>query len=77
MNATDIPLPQDTQLYQASNNQILEPRLAVTKISGSGNNNAFSSFSVNQYKFNLYNQNTIGINVLINDKSVSCTGGPI
>jgi len=77
MNATDIPLPQDTQLYQASNNQILEPRLAVTKISGSGNNNAFSSFSVNQYKFNLYNQNTIGINLFINDKSVSCTRGPI
>jgi len=77
MNVTDIPLPQDTKLYEASNNQILEPRLSVIKISGNGNNNSFSSFSVNQYKFTLYTQSVSGINVLINDKSASCTRGPI
>jgi len=77
MSVTDIPLPQDTQLYESANNEILEPRLSVFEISGSGNNGDFVNTYSKQYKLNLYNQNVSEINILINDKSVSSTRGPI
>jgi len=77
MNATDIPLPQNTSLYEALNNEIIEPRLSLTEISGNGNSGAYSSFYSKQYILNLYNQNVNEINLTINDKNVSSTRGPI
>jgi hypothetical protein len=77
MNVTDIPLPQDTQLYESANNEILAPRLSVMNISGSGNSGEFSDIYNKQYKLNLYSQNVSEIRISINDKSVSSTRAPI
>ena len=77
MSATDIPLPQDTQLYESANNEILAPRLSVINISGSGATGNLSDIYTRQYKLNLYNQNVSEINISINDKSVSSARGPI
>ncbi len=76
MSVTDIPLPQNTSLYEASNNQIVEPRLSLTEIVGSGNNNSYSNFYSKQYILNLYSQNVNEINLILNDKNISCTRGP-
>ena len=77
MNATDIPLPQDTQLYESVNNEILTPRLSVINISGSIEVGAFSSPPFKQYKLNLYSQSVSEINISINDKSISSMRGGI
>ncbi len=77
MDATDIPLPQDTQLYESVNNEILTPRLSVTNISDSSEVASFPSPPFKQYKLNLYNQNVSEINISINDKSISSMKGGI
>jgi hypothetical protein len=77
MNATDIPLPQDTQLYESVNNEILTPRLSVTNISGSTLLGSFNNPPFKQYKLNLYSQSVSEINISINDKSISSMRGGI
>ena len=71
MNNTDIPLPQDTQLYKVANGVIIEPRLPVLSLDYNCTAGSYSDIQNTQFLFSLYSQNTQEMNLLLNDSNVS------
>lgn len=74
---TDIPLPQDTKLYEVVGDTIAEPKLAVETIGSactvtSASNTGYADLSGKKFLFQVYNQNVSEIYVRVNDKNVSC-----
>ena len=71
----NIPLPQDTRLYQVSNGTIIQPRLSTEILNDSCAYGNYSSLQNNQYLFELYSQNVGEIYVKFDDRSVSSIAG--
>lgn len=75
MNVGNIPLPQDTRLYEALNCEIIEPRSGISVFSLRGNNDAYIDFRPNQLKYSFYNQTLEQFNLFFDDKNISSTRG--
>jgi hypothetical protein len=71
----NIPLPQDTRLYQVNNGRIVQPRLSTEILYGSCAYGSYSSLQGNQYLFELYSQNVDEIYLKFDDKSISSIAG--
>lgn len=69
----NVPMPQDTKLYEVVNGNIKEPKLSVLSIDGTGSNGAYNDLQNKQYLFTLFNQNNLELNLSFNDKNISCT----
>ena len=68
----NIPLPQDTRLYETENGAIKEPLLSILSLDSSGNNGSYDNLQNSRYLFSLFNQNSDEINFSFNDKNISC-----
>jgi hypothetical protein len=71
MNNTDIPLPQDTQLYQVASGVIIEPRLSVLSLDYNCTAGSYSDIQNKQFLISLYSQNTDEMNLKIDDLNIS------
>ncbi len=70
MNVGNIPLPQDTRLYEALNCEIIEPRSGISVFSLRGNNNSYIDFRPNQLKYSFYSQTLEQFNLFFDDKNI-------
>ena len=75
MSLTDIPMPQDTKLYEASNNQILEPRISVQSLSFSEANGGYTNTKQKEYIWTFYNQKCHQYNTGFNNIDIASTRG--
>ncbi len=75
MSLTDIPMPQDTKLYEASNNQILEPRISVQTLNFSEANGGYTNTKQKEYIWAIYNQKCSQFNLSFNNINISSTRG--
>lgn len=68
---SEVPLPQETKLYQSTNNSIVEPVISLQSLDFSGNNNEYLIYTTS-LKYLLYNQKAYEINLIVDDRDVSC-----
>jgi hypothetical protein len=71
----NIPLPQDTKLYQVSNGAIVNPRLSVETLKDTCTYSSYSNLQNNLYIFEIYSQNVDELYLKFDDKAVSSIAG--
>lgn len=69
-----FPLPQSTKLFLADNNKIIQPKISINKVSGSGNNlSSFINFD-KEYIIEFSGQDTKECQVLIKNSGIKQLG---
>jgi hypothetical protein len=68
--SNQIPLPQTTRLFQATGNQIVQPKLSVLSLNGTCSIGSYSNLQNNSYLYQIYNQNISNFYMFFNDKNV-------
>ena len=66
-----IPIPQNTKLYQVVNGAIVSPRISTNSIACNCSASNYSDLKNNQWIYQFYNQNVSVIHLYYNDKSLS------
>ena len=74
-NFTNIPLPQDTRLYQVSGGVIVKPKISFESLIDSCSYGSYSNLQNTQLIYEVYNQNINEINLSFNDLSISSIAG--
>jgi hypothetical protein len=66
-----VPIPQNTKLYQVVNGAIVSPRISTNSIVCNCSASSYSDLKNNQWLYQVYNQNVPVIHLYYNDKSLS------
>jgi len=66
-----VPIPQNTKLYQVVNGAIVSPRISTNSIACNCSASNYSDLKNNQWIYQVYNQNVSVMHLYYNDKSLS------